>query len=136
MDTAREPSRSPRVLILMADQWPRALLRAALREAGYDAIGARGLAEALRYPAEVPGRGPVRVVVLDQPVLQGPGDPLLVRLLGRHADPAVVLIAPATRPRVEGPWRRVIRHPASIEEIVAAVRALQPLPAGLSGPID
>jgi DNA-binding response OmpR family regulator len=131
-----ETPRSPRVLILLADQWPRALLRAALREAGYDAVGARGLPEALRYPADVPGRGPVRLMIVDQSVLRGVEDPLLVRLLGRHADPAVVLIAPATRPRVEGPWRRVIRRPATIEELVAAVQAILPLAATRSGPMD
>lgn len=31
---------APRVLILQPDHWPRALLRAELREAGYDAVGA------------------------------------------------------------------------------------------------
>jgi len=134
MTPARKIPLSPRVLIVMADQWPRALLRAALREAGYDAVGARGLPEALRYPADAPGRGPVRLIILDQPVLLSAEDPLLGRLVGRHAEPLVVLVAPATRPRLEGPWGRVIRRPATIAEIVAAVRTLVPLAS--SAPLD
>src|SRR3954470_19927901 len=57
------PPLPPRVLLVMPDQWPRALLRAALRDAGYDAVGAPGLSAALRYRPAVADRGPVRLVV-------------------------------------------------------------------------
>ena len=127
----------------MPEQWPRALLRAALREVGYDALGAPGLAGALRYQPEVSGRGAVRLVVVDQAVLQGDGAfPLLTTLLHRHGGPAAILLTrAATMPAPFGqaepaPWARVIRRPVSIEGIVAAVRDLLPSPPGSSRPID
>ena len=55
----------PRILVVSAEQWPRALLRAQLDEARYDAIGAGTLSRALRYPLDDPERGPVRLIVLD-----------------------------------------------------------------------
>ena len=127
----------------MPEQWPRALLRAALREVGYDALGAPGLAGALRYRALAPGRGPVRLVLVDQAVLQGDESlPLLTTLLHRYDDPAAILLARAM-PRPElpetaepAPWTRVIRRPVSIDGIVGAVRELLPLPPGSSRPID
>ena len=133
----------PQVLLVMPEQWPRALLRAALREVGYDALGAPGLAGALRYRPEAPGRGAVGLVLVDQAVLRGDeAFPTLTTLLRRHGDPAAILLTrAATMPGSPGqaepvPWARVIRRPVSIEGIVAAVRDLLPLPPGSSGPID
>jgi DNA-binding response OmpR family regulator len=131
---------SPRVLLVMPEQWPRALLRAALREAGYDALGAPGLAGALRYRADAPDRGPVRVILVDQRALTG--DDAGAKLSGlarRHGDPALLLLArggpgPDTSP--EGGWHRIIRRPASIAELVEAVRVLIPLPPGAARPLD
>jgi transposase InsO family protein len=127
----------------MPEQWPRALLRAALREIGYDALGAPGLAGALRYRALAPGRGPVRLVLVDQAVLQGgEGLSLLTTLLRRHEEPVAMLLARATSTPgfrdevVATPWTRVIRRPVSIDAIVGAVRDLLPLPPGSSRPID
>ena len=127
----------------MPEQWPRALLRAALREVGYDALGAPALAGALRYRPEVSGRGAVRLVLVDQAVLQGDrAFSLLTTLLHRHGDPAAILLTRATTmPRPPGQaepasWTRVIQRPVSIEGIVAAVRDLLPLPQGSSRPID
>jgi hypothetical protein len=127
----------------MPEQWPRALLRAALREVGYDALGAPGLAGALRYRPEVSGRGAVRLMLVDQAVLRGDeAFSLLTTLLHRHGDPpAMLLTRAATMPEPPGqaepvPWARVIRRPVSIEGIVAAVRDLLPLPQGSSRPID
>jgi hypothetical protein len=127
----------------MPEQWPRALLRAALREVGYDALGAPGLGGALRYRAKVPGRGPVRLVLVDQAVLQGDEAlPLLTTLLHRHEEPAAILLAraaPMARLPEKAepvPWARVVRRPVSIEGIVAAARELLPLPPGSSRPID
>src|SRR3954468_17682428 len=62
---------APRVLLVMTDQWPRALLRAALRECGYDAVGTRSVAGAARLAAPDEGRGPVGLVVLEQETLTG-----------------------------------------------------------------
>jgi hypothetical protein len=125
----------------MPEQWPRALLRAALREVGYDALGAPGLAGALRYRARVQGRGPVRLVLVDQAALQGEEAlPLLTTLLHRHEGPAAILLARAV-PRLPeeaaaAPWARVVRRPVSIDGIVAVVRELLPLPPGKSRPLD
>lgn len=121
----------------MPDQWPRALLRAALRDAGYDALGAPGLSAALRYRPVVAERGPVRLVVVDQGALgDGAEAERLAQLLRRHGDPATILLARATRTAPPGDWERVIQRPASIAEIVAAVEQLLPLPPALAHPID
>lgn len=133
---------APRVLLVMPDQWPRALLRAALREAGYDALGAPGLAGALRYRAVIPDRGPVAAMVVDQAALAKQGDAgRLEALLGRHPGAVPILLARATSigPRSDSPalaWRRVIRRPASIAQLVAAVEKTLPLPPGSPRPLD
>jgi hypothetical protein len=127
----------------MPEQWPRALLRAALREVGYDALGAPGLAGAQRYRVQAPGRGPVRLILVDQAALQGDeAHPLLTTLLHRYGDPAAILLArvvPMSGPPEKAepaPWTRVIRRPVSIDGIVAVVRELLPLPPGKSRPLD
>ena len=133
----------PRVLLVMPEQWPRALLRAALRDAGYDAVGATGLTEALHYSDESRERGPVQAVLLDQAVLEDQESAtLLDALLRRHQYPATVLLARAmpayplptatTPPR----WRQIIRRPVSIADLVAAVQGVLPLPPGSGRPID
>lgn len=133
---------APRVLLVMPDQWPRALLRAALREMGYDALGAPGLGGALRYRPDAPGRGPVRLVILDQSALGAEAaNAQLEALLGRHPGAMPVLLSRATSAPLSGSpeqhrWRRVIRRPASIAEIVAAVQALLPLPPDSAHPLD
>lgn len=130
----------PRVLLVMPDQWPRALLRAALREAGYDALGAPGLAAALRYRADAPDRGPVRVILVDQDALTGEaagGE--LNALARRHGDPALLLLARSssgTDLTPGGRWRRTIRRPASIAELVETVQATLPLPPDAARPLD
>jgi DNA-binding response OmpR family regulator len=126
----------PRVVIVMDDQWPRALVRAALLEAGYDAVGAPGLEEALAYPAGTTDRGPVRLVVVDQRVLRRGDGSLLKGLLNRHGDPPVLLLSSTTEPQPEGPWRMVIRRPTSVGDLVAAIRDLLPLSSSASGSID
>lgn len=143
LDPAEATPPPPRVLLVMPDQWPRALLRAALREVGYDALGAPGLAGALRYRVQAPSRGPVRLVLLDQAALQGDEAlPLLTTLLHRYGDPAAILLAravPMSGPPGKAepaPWTRVIRRPVSIDGIVAVVRELLPLPPAMSRPLD
>src|SRR5215207_8288414 len=133
----------PRVLLVMPEQWPRALLRAALREVGYDALGAPGLAAALRYRVQAPSRGPVRLVLVDQAALQGDEAlAILTTLLHRHRDPAAILLARAVamsgppEKAEPAPWTRVLRRPVSIDGLVAAVRKLLPLPPDASRPLD
>ena len=132
----------PRVLLVMPEQWPRALLRAALREVGYDALGAPGLSGALRYRARVEGRGAVRLVLVDQAVLGEESAALLPELLRRFASPATVLLTRAMpAPSVPdaasaGQWARIIRRPVSIEGIVTAVQEVLPLEPMSIRPLD
>jgi hypothetical protein len=128
--------KTPRVLIVMADQWPRALIRAALRQAGYDALGAPDLREALGYTVEEDQRGPVRLIILDQSILRGPNDKLAGELVDRHAGALTLVLESALHPSVEGVWHRVIRHPATIADIVETARELLPLPPAAAHPID
>jgi hypothetical protein len=120
----------------MPNQWPRALLRAELREQGYDALGTRGLAQAMVYPAAEAGRGPVRLLIVDDEVLAPGAEEMLGRLRRRHQDPEVMLLARGGRAPVEGPWRRVVQRPLAIEDIVRNVRDLLPLRASQRHPID
>jgi len=115
----------------MNARWPRALLRAALREAGYDAVGAAGLAFALRYGADEPGRGRVRAVVVDSDAEPSHNASALRDLLEKHGHPATMLIARAGRPATDSAWALVLRRPLSVGDIVAAVQRLLPLPADM-----
>ena len=119
----------------MPEQWPRALLRAALREAGYDAVGTRNLGTALRIRSDEPDRGPIRLVVVDQSALSGAHDKLR-ELLSRHGAPPTILLARSTLATPVGPWQRVLKRPVSVEEIVTAVQDLLALPYELRHPID
>ena len=136
MEPGSEKAPPPRVLIVMDEQWPRALLRAAMLEAGYDAVGARSLAEALGYPAKDPDRGPVRLVIVDDHAVKGDGVPSITLVLSRHGNPATLLLARATQSVPEGPWQRVLRRPCSVGDIVAAVRDLLPPASTSSGSVD
>ncbi|HZI43079.1 MAG TPA: hypothetical protein VFD67_15275 [Gemmatimonadaceae bacterium] len=127
----------PRVLIVMPDQWRRALIRAALREAGYDAVGASGLRQTQLIRASLPDRGPVRVMILDQDTLITPDDGRTVTELTRRlGEPDAILVARATIRSPEGSWRRVLRRPVSVAEIVRAVEDLAPLHPEMKHAID
>lgn len=121
---------APRVLIVWGEQWPRALLRAALRDAGYDAVGATSLTGAARAAPTAPDRGPVQLVVVEQDALSHNGLTQLEQLLARHGRPAVVLLAHAVRALPPGAWARVLRRPFTVEDVATAVRELRPLPPG------
>jgi hypothetical protein len=126
----------PRVLLIMPDQWRRALLRGALREAGYDAVGSRAVGRARVVQPDLPDRGPVRLRVIDQDAL-GDADVADVEALRqRHRHPEAILLARATIQPPRGPWTRVLRRPVSIAELVTAVEALLPLPPELHHAID
>jgi hypothetical protein len=131
----------PRVLIVTADQWPRATLRAALREIGYDAIGTRSLSGALAYPAQVKGRGPVRAIVVDASAVTPSGSDEhsgedRAALLQRYGPVPLLLLASAVRADPPGAWTRIVRRPFSIQEVVAAVSDVVPLAPELRRPID
>jgi hypothetical protein len=129
------PSLPPRILLVMPDQWPRALLRAALREAGYDASGTRTLRMARHLAGPEEGRGPVGLVVLSRDAVAGVDRPHLDELRTLTGAP-VVLLAPALREVPDGPWAQVIQRPVSIGELVQAVERLLPLPAEARKPVD
>jgi hypothetical protein len=115
----------PRILVVSADQWPRALLRAELREAGYDAIGASTLLRALRHPSRDAARGPVRLLVVDsRAAVPEPAALEQARLRYPGVRLVVVHRAGAAPP---GPWAATLRRPVAISEIVATVRRLVPL---------
>jgi len=133
---ATTTSPAPRVLLVMPDQWPRALLRAELRERGYDALGAPGLPAALAYPVAVTGRGPVGLVLVDQQALEPAGDQWLRSLLERHGQPASVLLARTGESPPSGPWSRVVRRPVSIATLADTVAELLPRPPERRPPID
>jgi DNA-binding response OmpR family regulator len=126
----------PRVLLIMPAQWPRALLRAALREEGYDASGTRAVNGALYQAAPDPARGPVRLVLVDQDAVDENQVGLIEQLRDRISGAPMLLMAPATRRVQEGPWARILRRPISIAALVQVIQSLVPLPAGARHPID
>jgi hypothetical protein len=121
---------------VLPDQWPRALLRAALRDVGYDAVGTRTLETAQRLPDVDAERGSVRLIVVDQSALGESTGPELEEIIARHAAPPILLLASATVEAPAGPWRRVLRRPVSVADIVAAVETMLPVPAAARRPLD
>jgi len=128
------PDLPPRVLLVMPNQWHRSLLRAQLRELGYDALGAQDLEGSLLYPAAEPERGPVGLILVDQQALVGGNQSLLRSLLDRHGRPPSVLIAPAGFPPAGGEWRHIFTRPVTIADLTEWVRTF--LPLGPSHPIE
>jgi hypothetical protein len=126
MESSPERVLQPVVLILMGDQWPRALLRAELLEAGYDAVGARSFEEGLALVKAAPERGPVRLVVIDQDSVAG------TEAARREHDELgagvlQILLAKTGVASPPGNWDRVVRRPVSIGDIVRTIRTMLPL---------
>jgi hypothetical protein len=111
------------------------LLRAALREVGYDAIGARNMDDARRYRAIEPGRGPVKLVIVDQDAIADAIDELR-DILASHHDPPATLVTRATHAPPAGPWSRVVSRPVFVADLVAAVESQLPLPIEARRPLD
>lgn len=118
----------------MPEQWPRALLRGALREIGYDAVGTMSLDSATKIPVREPGRGPVALVVVDQDALSDDSTSTLDALLQLHGSPRTLFVAHATRPTDEHRWSRVVRRPASIDDLVREIGLL--VPVSVSRPVE
>ncbi len=126
---------APRIIILSDEQWARAGLRAELREHGYDAIGAPDVERAERYVLPNPDRGPVRLVIADQGVMDARTIDTLARwrtALGAR----ILLMAHATRAVPPGPWDEVVHRPVSMGEVEERVRALVPLATNEQRPLD
>jgi len=119
----------------MPDQWPRAMLRAALREQGYDAVGTRNLNSALRILPDESARGPVRLIIVDQPALAGAGEQL-EQFLKRHRAPSTLLLARSTQAAPAGHWGKILKRPLTIADVVGASEALIPLSPDHRHPID
>ena len=130
-----EAALPPRILLVMPAQWPRALLRAALREVGYDAIGTRTVKGAHVLLRSGGGRGLVRLILIDQDALieETQGD---LEMLRRGSDAPLVLLAPATRRVSEEGWTGVLRRPLTVGELAQAIERLVPLSPAARRPID
>jgi hypothetical protein len=132
----------PRVLVIDPEQWPRSLLRATLRERGYDAIGTRSVESALRLPASAPERGPVGVLIFDQHALRDveseTGRANATALLERYPSAATALLARVNvqPPMLSRPWTIILRRPITVEEIASAIEALRPLAPEAHKPLD
>lgn len=125
-----------RVLIVSTEQWARAGLRAELRERGLDAVGVRDIPEALTQGHVQPGRGPVRMLVIEHDTLcDDVHAGMLVRVRARLGDPPMILLAHATRETPPGDWTLVLRRPVTIGELADAVLGLIP-DSGWRGPLD
>jgi hypothetical protein len=109
------------------------VLRAALREVGYDAVGTRDGVEALSVRADAPDRGPVGLIIADQDSVT---ERAIAALRDRNPGAPMVLLARATRQAPQGDWRRVLRRPFSIADVVTATEELLPLQAPLRRPLD
>src|SRR5206468_2850084 len=96
----------------------------------------RGLRESHLVRPSVRDRGPVRLVIIDQDVLDGPDLAHVSALRERYGEPDVILLARATIPPPAGPWTRVLRRPVSVGDVVSAAERLLPLPVELRHAID
>ena len=132
----------PRVLVIDPEQWPRSLLRATLRERGYDAVGTRSVESALRIPVHAPERGPVEVLLFDQQALRDAEVEIaranVTALFDRYPTAARVLLARVNvlPPILSRPWTLILRRPLTVEEIVSAIEALRPLNRDARKPLD
>lgn len=107
----------PRILLVMPEHWPRALLRAELLERGHDTVGAPGLRTALLVPTVERDRGPVRLLIIDHAAIDRRELRLLELLLENHHQPRVLLLARPTLERPPGPWAKVLDFPVTVNEI-------------------
>src|SRR5438309_1724919 len=124
----------PRIAIVMSDQWRRALLRAALRDVGYDAIGTREVRDMVMIRASLPDRGALRMIIVDHETLGAEDIEILLSQRERLGSPDVVLLARATGAPPSGPSHVVLTRPFTIDDIVQAVQHALPPMASLQHP--
>ncbi len=116
--------RGPRILLVIPDDWPRALLRTRLRDQGYHAVAAPGVDESFVYPVTDPDAGPMRLMVLDQAAFAADA---LDRFLQRYKGVRVLLLAFGTSEIPQGPWTAVLRRTAHSDELLRAIQEIVPL---------
>lgn len=126
----------PRIILVLPDQWKRALLRAALREGGYDAAGAVDLENALHYESSELNRGPVRLLILDQEAVDQDAGARLPTLRSRHPDAFTLLLGRSAGDPPRGRWDHILRRPMSVGDITDAVEQLLPLAPTQARPVD
>lgn len=119
--------RGPRVLLVIPDDWPRALLRTRLRDEGYHAVAAPSVDESFVYPVTDPDAGPIRLMVLDQAAYTLDA---LDRFLQRYKGVRVLLLGYGTGETPPGPWTAVLRRSAPADELLRAVQEIIPLTPG------
>jgi hypothetical protein len=115
---------APRILVVSSAQWLRALLRAELRDAGYDAIGAATLSRALRHPPTDVARGPVRLIVVDSAAAAA--EPAALEHARRRYPGVLLVLIHGAGAAPLGPWAAMLRRPVTIGNVVASVRRLVP----------
>lgn len=119
-----------RVVIIGADHWPRAYLRAELIERGYDAVGFETLDAAALDRAMSPARA-LRLIVIDLHAQRL--DEKRLAWLFRQGVPVIAVAgaAEAAGGRLaQRPWAALLRRPITIGAIAdAAARALGEDPA-------
>jgi hypothetical protein len=112
-----------RILLVVPDHWTRVVLRAELLERGYDAVGTPNLTAALAV-SPVDERGPVRLILLEHGAIAGSDRSEVERLASQHQDPPLVLLAPAFADPPAALFRRVVRRPITINDLLEVVRDL------------
>lgn len=111
----------PRILLVIPDDWTRALLRNELIERGYNVVETPDLASALLTRRVEKDRGPVRAILIDQIALDDPTSRLLDVFATRYQNPGMLLLASTHSEAPPGPWQRVVSRTALISDIAAAI---------------
>jgi hypothetical protein len=120
--------------LVLSDPWERALLRAELRERGYEALAlpvpaAHDDAKLLAWELV---SGHAHLIVVDDDSL--PHEGLAAIAAPGHRPAPGLLLTHAGRHVPEGPWLRVLHRPFRIGDIADTVERLAPLPMG--APLD
>lgn len=126
----------PRIVIILPEEWPRALLRVELRERGYDAVGAQGLEEAAAYASQNDQRGPVRLIVIDQTIVEAAEAGSLELLKHTLGTGTMLLLGRPGAKSPTGAWARVIGRPFHVGDVLRAVEEILPLATRTYVPID
>lgn len=115
-----------RVLLVMPEQWPRALLRAELIERGCDAVGVETLDAALLCAPDDPERGPVGVLLIDQNALDEPSGRLVELIASRLGHPKRLLLTTPSLEEPMGAWDEIIKRPVHVGDLATVIQHWAP----------